>query len=228
MLPVLSLSGEKMTQTLVLQLMLGSTELGSPWDPNGTGAANTDYKVAFTSVGARGKLLESARELDLSEVSLAGYTESVKGKKTLGVDVNPSTGGKLAIKAQIDQAGVPRFEVSPKLELVGEFDMSAVAGDFTKTPKPYLPNETFNLVLDGAGGAGRASVLTKGGQFAGLEIGGGNLKVTSTKASAPVQAALGKCVTRTRMPAAEGHPLLKLLAVVDCPANPTPTTGGSR
>ena len=82
-------------------------------------------------------------------------------------------------------------------------------------PKPYMPDEVFGLLLDGA--APVAQLLKKNGVFAGVQVTGGSLSINSSKGPAPVVVPAGKCLTRARTYAPGAHPLLRYLAVVDCP-----------
>lgn len=227
--PVLALSGDNATKTLVLQLGLGATTLETAWDPNRSGAVNLDHAISFTAVSARGRLVESARELRLTEVLMADYAETVRGVKTLSVKLNPDSGGKVDAVVKLDPAGMPSIEVSPKLEISALFAMAGLAPDFKAVPKPYLPDETFALVLDGGDKPGKVRIVEQRGAFAGIAVEEGTLRVTSTKSETPLAVPSGKCLARLKSPPPNGHPLLRLLAAVDCPVRipTTSTTGGN-
>jgi hypothetical protein len=223
--PIISLTGDGATQNMSLELVFGAGEFKGPWDPNKTGAVNIDHRSSFSSFTARGRLTEKTKTIELSELILNDYVEEVRGLKTLTTVLNPGAMGKVNILAQVETGGLARFEISPKLELVADFKMGQLAGDFTGV-KPYLPDEVFNVLLGGAAGGApvQARLLKQGNQFAGVEVGAGNLSITTNKSSASVAVPSGKCLTRAKAPTTNAHPLLRNLAVVDCPR---PTTGGN-
>jgi hypothetical protein len=226
MTPVLSLSGDGATQKLNVELVLGGGVVQGPWDPNRNGAVNIDHKSSFTSLMMRGKLTEKTKTLEISDLALAGYVEEVRGLKTLTTTINPGGTGMVNILAQMEPNGLARFEISPKLEIVADFKMGQLAGDFIPANKPYLPDEIFNVLVGGgaSGAPAQARLLKQGNQFAGIELGAGNLNISSNKPNSAVVVPAGKCLTRAKAPAANAHPLLRNLAVVDCPR---PSTGGN-
>lgn len=221
MTPILSITGDGGAQSMSLELVFGAGEFKGPWDPNRTGAVNTDHRSYFTGFTARGRLTEKTKTVELSELNITDYVEEVRGLKTLTTVINPGAMGKVNILAQVESGGLARFEISPKLEIVADFKMGQLANDFTGQ-KPYLPDEVFNMVIGGTGaGPVHARLLKQGSQFAGVEVGAGNLSITSNKSNASVAVPSGKCLTRAKAPAANAHPLLRNLAVVDCPRPPT-------
>lgn len=224
--PVLTLSGNGSSKAISLELALGAIAVRTSWDPQGRGARNTDLELALASLGGRLRLLDKERTIEAPELSLGDYTAKVRGKEVFGLALGASGAGPLAVTGTLGDAdgGGSVLQLPAGLKAAARFHLGQVRADLPGD-LTYVPDETFTADFGaGSAPAAQARLLTRGGQLAALAVTDGQLVVTTDASADSLRATAGRCVTRAAKPAEQGHPVLRQLEVVACPAE---TNGGT-
>ena len=93
-----------------------------------------------------------------------------------------------------------------------------VAADYSSPPPAHLLDETYEIVLDPAAGAGPvvAPWQSASSDEGGLKLVAGKLSIGSTKAAAPVVVNAGQCLVANQAQPGQ-HPVINAFKAADCP-----------
>jgi hypothetical protein len=216
--PAAALIADGASEQLTLELGWPRTDVSAPWDPENTGARNTDLHVMLGGLTGKSILGASAEQVTMTGLGLPPSFVEVRGTKIGQLTLNPSHGHKLDLTIKTLPGDQTRFEIAPRLDLALAFELAAIAGELEEVPE-FLLDETYQLLLAGAAPVVVETVAEDSmGSGGGWKLVAGSLTLsTSARADATVTVPAGKCLGENAAPAPEAHPLLGNLAAVDCP-----------
>lgn len=217
--PLASIRIQAVARKITASLDLGRTTLSAPWQllsPNSlaSGRGAIDWKgLSGTMV-----LQDGAQSVQISDIGFGDGTSTIKldNHTLFALDLNPNAGRHFTLTVLPQAGALPTFGFDPKFDLSLAFDLAPLAAAGDSVPS-YLMNETYRVLLDGTAPAvqpvaGDPSAGTSGG----LRVVSGQLTISSTAASSPVQVNAGQCLLPDPLTSGE-HPILGLLTAGDCP-----------
>jgi hypothetical protein len=218
--PLLAVTADGVMQTATLKVDVGAVNVLADWDPTGGAAPNRDLHVAVGGLTGSTTFTEASDEIVAKGVGVGPTSVKVRGAALFDVGLNPNDQHRFDVRVSLDQAGEPRFEITPRFDLSVGLHFNAVATDYARDAQPpaWALDETYGIKLDNGGmTAAVASAPATGAFGGGLKVGPGTLTLSSNKAAAPVVVPSGKCLVHDPMPGTDAHPLLGALTTVDCP-----------
>ncbi len=215
--PTVAVTADGVAQALTVKLATGAIEELGTWDPKGGGPANRDLRVAIGSITGQTTFTEGDDRLMAKGLGIGPVSVDVRDARVFELGLNLADMNRFDLTVSMDAAGEPRFEVTPRFDLSLGFHVGLVASELSSAPPSYLLDETYDFRLEGGTPSAVAPVPATGTFSGGLKIGAGTLTLSSNRSAQPVVVPAGKCLTGGSMPAADAHPLLGKLAVVDCP-----------
>lgn len=216
--PAWAVTADGAAERLTVELAWPRTDVSGPWDPEDTGARNTDLHVQIGGLTGKTVLGDGAEQATITGLGMPPSFVEIRGNKIFALTLNPSSGHKLDLTVKSLPGDEARFEITPRLDLSLAFKLQAIAAELDDAPA-HLLDETYALLLAGATPVVVESVPGNASGFAGgFKLVSGSLKLsTSASAAATVEVPAGKCLSENPDPAPDAHPLLGSLAAVDCP-----------
>jgi len=215
--PTIALTADGVAQALTLKVATGALDVAGKWDPKGGAPANRDLHVAIGPLTGETTFTEGDDRLRSQGIGIGSTTVSVHDAQVFDLGLNPSDGHKFDLTVSLNDAGEPRYEVTPRYDLSLGFHFGLVASEFSSPPASYVLDEDYEIRLEGSAPATVEAVAANGAFGGGLKVVAGVLTLSSNKATEPVTVPAGKCLTGGATPPAGAHPVLGKLAVADCP-----------
>jgi hypothetical protein len=218
--PTFSLAADGVAQTATATVNLGAIDVLTNWDPRGTGAPpNRDLDVAVGGLWGASTFKEGVKEVVTSGLGVGATSIKVRGNDIFDLDLNPANNRRFDLRASVDQAGEPHFDVTPLFDLSLGFHLGVIASDFNAGSQPasYLLDETYRIRLDNGGATATISTIPASGTFGGgLAVGPGTLTISSTKVADPIVVPAGQCLVSVQNPPPGAHPVLGSIAAAAC------------
>ena len=216
--PAVAVTADGPAKQLTFDLAWPRTDVRAPWDPQDTGARNTDLQVPMGGLTGKSTLTAAAEQVAITGLGVGPSFVAVRGSHIVDLSFNPSHGNKLDLTIKMLPGDEARFELAPRLDLGLAWKLKSVAAELTDPPA-HLLDETWSLLLAGASPVVVETVKENTAGFAGgFKLVAGSLTLSSTAAPAgTVSVPTGKCLSENAAPPAGAHPLLGALASVDCP-----------
>jgi hypothetical protein len=199
---------------------VGLTEVITPLDDNVRRPASPDLRVVVAGLYGQGTVDLNEEKLVFQNVGLGAGPSfaEVRGQRIVELNLNAQDKRGFDATVTVAPDGTPRLALAPRFDLDLMFKLALIKAELSSPPPAHLEDETYRLLVDGAGGQGPVlePFEDREGQRTGVRVVSGQVSLSSSKVPAAVNAAAGQCL-EPREPAPGDHPVLGAVQVTTCP-----------